>query len=105
MTVLLILPTESEALNGTSLDPWYGPVFLENVMCNGTETFGYQCATPGAGVITNPECYYPNRTAGVRCTMSEWSKVTCFSSTSEMEKYAPLNPKNVSISCICTSND
>jgi len=60
-------PTETQALNGSNFGVWYGPVFLENVMCNGTETFGFQCNSSGPGVITNPECYNPNRTAGARC--------------------------------------
>jgi len=71
MTSLFIFPTEVQALNGSSLGPWYGPVYLENVMCNGNERFGIQCNTPGPGVITNPECYNPYRTAGVRCIISE----------------------------------
>ena len=45
-------------------------------MCNGTESFGFQCNTPGPGVITNQECYNPNRTAGVRCITGESRKVT-----------------------------
>ena len=65
------LPAETRALNGSNLGPWFGPVFLENVMCNGTETFGFLCNTPGPGVITSPECYNPNRTAGARCIASE----------------------------------
>ena len=64
-------PTEAQALNGSNLAPWNGPVFLENVMCNGTETFGIQCDIPGPGVITNQECFNPDRTAGVRCIASE----------------------------------
>ena len=47
-------------------------------MCNGTERFGVQCNTPGPGVITNQECYNPNRTAGVRCITGKWSKVIVF---------------------------
>ena len=69
----LIFLAESQALNGSNFGPWYGPVYLENVMCNGTESFGFQCNTPGPGVITNQECYNPNRTAGVRCITGEWS--------------------------------
>jgi len=59
--------SEAQALNGSNLEPWYGPVYLENVMCNGTERFGFQCSTTDLGVITNPECYNPYRTAGVQC--------------------------------------
>ena len=66
-----IIYTESQVLNSSNLGPWYGSVFLENVTCNGTERFGFQCNTPGPGVVTSPECYYPNRTAGVRCFRSE----------------------------------
>ena len=62
-------------LNGSTLAPWYGSVFLENVTCNGTERFGFQCNTPGPGVVTSPECYNPNRTAGVRCFRSELEQV------------------------------
>jgi len=64
---------ETRALNGSYFEPRYGPVFLENVMCNGTERFGFQCNTPGPGVISDPECYFPNRSAGVRCIASEYS--------------------------------
>ena len=71
-TLPLISSTETQALNGSNFGPWYGPVYLENVMCNGTERFGFQCNTPGPGVITNQECYNPNRTAGVRCIASMW---------------------------------
>ena len=71
-TLPLISSTETQALNGSNLGPWYGPVYLENVMCNGTERFGFQCNTPGPGVITNQECYNPNRTAGVRCIASKY---------------------------------
>jgi len=74
----LIFPTESQALNGSDVGPWYGPVYLENVMCNGTERFGFQCSTPGPGVITSPECYNANRTAGVRCITGELNKGTDF---------------------------
>ena len=70
MTLPLISSTETQALNGSNFGPWYGRVYLENVMCNGTESFGFQCNTPGPGVITNQECYNPNRTAGVRCIAS-----------------------------------
>ena len=73
MILPLISPTETRALNGSYFEPRYGPVFLENVMCNGTERFGFQCNTPGPGVINDPECYYPNRSAGVRCIASECS--------------------------------
>ena len=61
----------SQVLNGSNLAPWYGSFFLENVMCNGTERFGIDCVTPGPGVVSSPECYNPNRTAGVRCFRSE----------------------------------
>ena len=76
-TVTMILsltctsPTETQALNRSNLGPWYGPVFLENVVCNGTESYGFQCNSSGPGVITNSECYNPNRTAGARCIASE----------------------------------
>ena len=66
-----IIFTESQVLNGSNLPPWYGPVFLENVMCNGTERIGIECFTPGPGIVTSPECYDPYRTAGVRCFRSE----------------------------------
>ena len=61
----------AQVLNGSNLAPWYGSVFLENVMCNGTERLGIECVTPGPGVVTSPECYNPNRTAAVRCFQGE----------------------------------
>ena len=67
-----IIFSESQVLNGSNLPPWYGPVILENVMCNGTERIGIECATPGPGVVTSPECYDPYRTAGVQCFGSEY---------------------------------
>ena len=73
--VRIIVPTGSQVLNSSNLEPWYGSVFLENVTCNGTERFGFQCLTPGPGVVTSPECYYPDRTAGVRCFRSELEQI------------------------------
>ena len=61
----------AQVVNGSNLAPWYGSVFLENVSCNGTETLGIQCVTPGPGVVTSPECYNPNRTAAVQCFQGE----------------------------------
>ena len=77
MTLPVISSTETQALNGSNFGPWYGPVYLENVMCNGTERFGFQCNTPGPGVIANQECYNPNRTAGVRCIASMFL-ISCY---------------------------
>ena len=64
---VILLFSGAQVLNGSNLEPWYGSVFLENVMCNGTESLGIECLTPGPGGVTSPECYNPNRTAGVRC--------------------------------------
>lgn len=70
-------PSEAQVVNGSNFGPWNGPVFLENVMCAGTEAVGTECPTPGVGVITDPECNNPSRTAGVRCIASELSKTVC----------------------------
>ena len=40
-------------------------------MYNGTERLGFQCVTPGPGVVNIPECFNPYRTAGVQCFQSE----------------------------------
>ena len=64
---VILLFLGAQVLNGSNLEPWYGSVFLENVTCNGTESLGTECVTPGPGVVTSPECYNPYRTAGVRC--------------------------------------
>ena len=61
-------------LNGSNFAPWNGSVFLENVMCNGTERLGIECVTPGPGVVTSPECSNPNRTAAVQCFRSKLKK-------------------------------
>ena len=66
-----IAHTGSQVLNGSNFAPWYGSVFLENVMCNGTERLGIECVTSGPGVVTSPECSNPNRTAAVRCFQGE----------------------------------
>ena len=67
----LMFSTESQVLNGSNFGPWDGPIYFENVMCNGTEPVGVPCITPGIGVVTNPECFNPYRTAAVRCYLSE----------------------------------
>ena len=66
-------------------------------MCNGTESFGFQCNTPGPGVITNPECYNPNRTAGVQCITSEYSVCHCSFIETHRNKYSVLGMGNISI--------
>ena len=58
-------------LNGSNFAAWYGSVFLEIVMYNGTERLGFQCVTPGPGVVNIPECFNPYWTAGVQCFQSE----------------------------------
>ena len=66
-------------------------------MCHGTESFGFQCNTPGPGVITNPECYNPNRTAGVQCITSEYSVCHCSFIETHRNKYSVLGMGNISI--------
>jgi len=46
-------------------------VFWENVMFNGTERLGFQCVTPGPGVVNIPECFNPYWTVEVQCFQSE----------------------------------
>ena len=58
-------------LNGSNFAAWYGSVFLEIVMYNGTERLGFQCVTPGPGVVNILECFNPYRTAAVQCFQSE----------------------------------
>ena len=74
---VILLFLGAQVLNGSNLGPWYGSVFLENVTCNGTERLGIECLTPGSGIVTSPECYNPNRTAGVRCFTGKQESSNC----------------------------
>ena len=64
---VILLFLGAQVLNGSNFGLCYGSVFLENVTCNGSESLGIECLTPGPGGVTSPECFNPNRTAGVRC--------------------------------------
>ena len=67
-----------QASSGSEFGLWFGPVYFEDVMCNGDEYHLSECEISGeVGTITNPGCLQPNRTAGVRCIEGETTEQVC----------------------------